>query len=326
MKRYLPLVLLLLTHSSTLAASDKARREGKDLLKQAEVRNIFGLPSFEMKASVRIDNKGQPLDGSYILLWNGPEQWREEISLPGYSEVKVGGKGVVSLKRSTDFMPLHLYDLYGALSYGRGRLAPGPKETLKQVHDRNVNGVKVGCAEIAEQQYHTTMREVCVDLSTGELVRRPPFLDREVMPIGTKLFPRFLSRIENGKPLAEAQVTELKTTEQLPSSTFEPPVGAVSKPGCMHPDTGLLVKKVTPSYPESERISRVEGTVTMYALIATDGVPHELRIVSGVTPGLNKASLDAAQQWRYKPYTCDGIGAVEVETLIVVNFSLSRNF
>lgn len=295
-------------------------------MEQAEVRNIFGLASFEMKASVRIDNEGQPLDGSYMLLWNGPEQWREEISLPGYSEVMVGGKGVVSLKRSTDFKPLHLDDLHGALSYGRGRLAPGPEETVKQVHHRNVNGVKVGCAEIAEQQYHTTLREVCVDLSTGGLVRQPPFLDREMMPIGTKLFPRFLSYVENGKPLAEVQVTELKTTGQLPSSAFEPPVGAVSKPGCMAINTGLLIKKVIPSYPESERKSRVEGTVKMHALIATDGVPHELRIVSGVTPGLNKASLDAAQQWRYKPYTCDGIGAVEVETLIVVNFSLPRHF
>ena len=318
MKRYLPLVLLLLTHSSTLAA-----QEGKDLMEQAEIRNIYGLPSFEMKASVRIDNKGQPLDGSYMLLWNGPEQWREEISFPGYSEVRVGGKGVVSFKRSTDFMPWYLNPLHGALSYGRGRLAPGPEETVKQVHHRNVNGVKVGCAEIAERQYHTTLREVCVNLSTGGLVRQPPFLDREVMPVGTKLFPRFLSYVENGKPLAEVQVTELKTTEQLPASAFEPPVGAVSNPGCMAINTGLLIRKVTPSYPESEKRSGVEGTVTMYALIGTDGVPHGLRIVSGVTPGLNKASLDAVQQWRYKPYTCDGIGAVEVETLMVVNFSLS---
>ena len=138
-----------------------------------------------------------------------------------------------------------------------------------------------------------------------------------------KVISSFLSYVENGKPLAEVQVTELKTTEQLPSSAFEPPVGAVSHPGCMAVSTGLLIKKVLPSYPVLEKQSGAQGTVKMSALIGTDGVPHGLRIVSGLTPGLNKASLDAAQQWRYKPYTCDGIGAVEVETLIVVNFSLS---
>jgi hypothetical protein len=39
-----------------------------------------------MKAALQIDNAGKPLDGSYRLLWNGPEQWREEISFPGYTE------------------------------------------------------------------------------------------------------------------------------------------------------------------------------------------------------------------------------------------------
>jgi hypothetical protein len=106
MKRYLPLVFLLVIHPSALVASDKAQQEGKMLVEQAEARtNIFALPSFEMKASVRIDNKGKPLDGSYMLLWNGPGQWREEISFPGYTEVQVGGKGVVFLKRSTDVIP-----------------------------------------------------------------------------------------------------------------------------------------------------------------------------------------------------------------------------
>jgi TonB family protein len=184
-----------------------------------------------------------------------------------------------------------------------------------------VNGVKVECAEIAGGY----IKEVCVDRSTGALVRQPPFLDREVMPVGTKLFPRFLSYVENGKPLDEVQVTELKTTEQLPASAFEPPVGAVSKPGCMNPNPVRLVKKVSPSYPAVERQSHAEGTVAIYALLGTDGLPHELRIVSGVTPGLNKASLDAVQQWRYEPATCAGI-AVDVETVITVDYSLTRNF
>jgi hypothetical protein len=126
-----------------LVALDKAK-EGKDLLAEADSKaNIFELPPFEMKASVRIDNQGKPLDGSYVLLWNSPEQWREEISFPGYSQVKIGGKGVISLKRPTDFIPLRIAQLDRALSYGRLRLALKPEETVKQVHDRNVNGIKV---------------------------------------------------------------------------------------------------------------------------------------------------------------------------------------
>src|ERR1700693_3633531 len=219
MKRYLPLVLLLLmARSSILTASDKATREGQDLVEQAELNtNIFELPSFQMKASVRVENKGKPVDGSYILLWNGPDQWRGEIILPGYSEVKGGSKGVVFFQKS--------------------------KEVIKEVRDRKMSSVKVECVEIASQNKHT--RDVCVDASTGALVRPSPFLDRELMPVGTKLFPRFLSYVENGKPLDEVQVTELKITEQLPSSAFEPPVGAASKPGCINPNPVRLIKKVS---------------------------------------------------------------------------------
>jgi TonB family protein len=321
MKRHLSLVLLLLTHSVLLAASGKANQEAQQLLEQAELKAyIFDLPSFEMKASVRIDNQGNPLDGSYALLWNGPDQWREEISLPGYSEVTVGGKGVVAVKRSMDFIPLPVEQLRWALGYGHARLALGPKETVKQIHGRSVNSVKVECAEIVQQQNH---KEVCVDVSTGALVRQTPFLDRELMPVGTRLFPRFLSYVKNGKPVAEARVTQFETREQLPASAFEAPTGAVSKPGCMTPDPVYLIKRVNPSYPEQELQARVEGTVAIYAVIAPDGTMGGLRIVSGVTPGLNKASLDAVQQWRYEPSTCHGV-AIEFETVLLVNYSLFR--
>jgi len=107
----------------------------------------------------------------------------------------------------------------------------------------------------------------------------------------------------------------------LPSSAFEPPREAVPKPGCIEPSGGHLVKKVQPRYPEAERQSRTQGTVAIYAVIAKDGIPGHLRIVSSVTPGLEKASLDAVQQWRYEPATCNGI-AVDVEFLVTVNFHL----
>jgi hypothetical protein len=137
-KPYVPLVLLTLTHSSILAASDKAKQDGKDLVEKAEAKaNIFELPSFKMKANVRLVNKGHSLDGPYVLLWNGPEQWREEINLPDYIEVHVGGKGVVFSKRSTDFMPALIQQLHSALDYSR-RITPGPNETVRKIQDRNV--------------------------------------------------------------------------------------------------------------------------------------------------------------------------------------------
>src|SRR2546425_4899545 len=169
MKLHLSAVVFLLVCSVFGIASNNQSQEGKDLIeKAAEKMNIFALPYFEMKGNVRIDNQGKPLQGTYLLLWNGPEQWREEINFPGYSEIQLGGKGVVFLKRSTDFMPLRIDQLHAALGYGTAGTfgsmifpAPQPDETIKKVKDRKVNSIKVECAEIADQDKHT--REVCVD-------------------------------------------------------------------------------------------------------------------------------------------------------------------
>jgi len=332
-KHYLPLILLLVFHPGLLNASDKAEQEGRDLIEQAEAKtNIFALPSFEMKASVRVDNvdnKGKSLDGSYLLLWDGPERWREEISLPGYTEIQVGGKGVIFLKRSTDFIPLRIEQLHSALGYGSGGgsyphrslISVGPRqdETIKKIHGRKINGSKVDCVEIVDHENHT--REVCVDQTTGTLVRENPFLDRELMPVDGKLFPRFLSYVDYGKPVAEIHRYELTTPKQLPSSAFNPPPGTVSKPGCMNPTPARLVKRVTPRYPEQERQSHVEGTVSIYAWIGKDGSVSEPRIVSSVTPGLNDASLDAVRQWRYEPASCNGT-PIDIEIVLTVIYQL----
>jgi hypothetical protein len=128
MKHYLPLVFLLAVCPNIVLASDKAVHEGKQLVEQAEAKaNIFALPSFEISADIRISD-GDNLDGSYRLLWNGPGQWREEISFPAYSAVQVGAKGVVFLKRGTDVTPMRIDQLRSAPGYGSG--TPHPRSLV----------------------------------------------------------------------------------------------------------------------------------------------------------------------------------------------------
>jgi TonB family protein len=332
MKFYVLVALSLLFQPILMTASDATKQDFKVSIQQAEAKtNIFALSSFAMKAKIRVISKGKPLEGSYLLFWNGPEQWREEISLPGYEEIQVGGKGVVFVKRSTDFLPLPIYQLHAALGYGslgngsgvtRTSLFYGavePDETIKKVRDQKINGLKVECAQIADQ--HGFTREACVDPPTGTLVRQEPFLDREQIAVGAKSFPRFLSYVEKGNPLAEVEVTDLQTPVQRSSSAFEPPLDAVSQPGCMNPTPFHLLNRIPPHYPEQERQSHVEGSVAIAATIGKDGIPRRLRVVSGATPRLNTASVDAVQQWRWEPSTCNG-AAVDVETVVTINYRL----
>ena len=81
-----------------------------------------------------------------------------------------------------------------------------------------------------------------------------------------------------------------------------------------------LIHKVLPQYPAIARTIHLTGTVYLRAIIATDGTVRQLEVISG-NPILANPALQAVRQWRYEPTRLNG-EAVEVETLITVNFVL----
>jgi protein TonB len=85
--------------------------------------------------------------------------------------------------------------------------------------------------------------------------------------------------------------------------------------------TGLLVRKVTPTYPPLARQARIQGTVVLRAVISKDGSIEGLTLVSG-HPMLVQSALEAVRQWKYKPYLLNG-EPVEVDTEVQVNFTLA---
>jgi len=85
--------------------------------------------------------------------------------------------------------------------------------------------------------------------------------------------------------------------------------------------TGLLVRKVNPSYPPLARQARIQGTVVLQAEISKTGDIQNLRLISG-HPMLAPSAIEAVKQWKYKPYLLNG-EPVEVETTVQVNFTLS---
>ena len=81
-----------------------------------------------------------------------------------------------------------------------------------------------------------------------------------------------------------------------------------------------LVYRVEPVYPMIAKQMHVEGTVSLRAIIRTDGSVGDLSLVDG-NPILAFAAKAAIRQWRYKPTLLSG-QPVEVETIITVNFRL----
>lgn len=92
----------------------------------------------------------------------------------------------------------------------------------------------------------------------------------------------------------------------------------------LSPQTAQSVSvSVPPNYPLLARQMKVQGAVSLEALISRDGTIQELQILSG--PGiLATAAREAVKQWHFKPYIQNG-QPVETRARITVNFTISTN-
>ena len=334
MNRYILLAIVGILLSPLSSASDTSKqRDAIKRLEQAVSKtDIFDLPSFQMKAALQIDNAGKPLDGSYRLLWNGPEQWREEITFPGYTELQVGGKGIVWVQRSTDFVPLRIYQVHAALGFGSlagedaghsgslVQLGLTPNDKIKQLHSRKEHGEKLTCVETENELKSSS--EICVNDSTGTLFRGASYEDGDFQAVGAKVFPRFLGFVDKGKTVAKVKVNELIASDQFLPNAFVPPTGVSGVPGCMNPRPYRRIKSVAPQYPPDARQQHLQGTVAVDVLIGTDGIPIIRKVVASPSASLERSSQNAIAGWRYEPAACEG-KPVQVETVLRINYALS---
>lgn len=84
----------------------------------------------------------------------------------------------------------------------------------------------------------------------------------------------------------------------------------------------LVTEKTRVKYPDAARNAGVQGMVLLKVVTSVTGDVKEVTVVSG-DPALAQAAADAVKQWRYKPYTVDGV-PVEMETEVGVNFHLAK--
>lgn len=79
---------------------------------------------------------------------------------------------------------------------------------------------------------------------------------------------------------------------------------------------------VPPIYPELARQTRVQGAVTLEAILDATGKVESVRVLESV-PLLDDAAVRAVRQWRYTPTELNGV-PVPVLMTVTIRFSLDR--
>ena len=80
------------------------------------------------------------------------------------------------------------------------------------------------------------------------------------------------------------------------------------------------VKDVSPIYPSIAQAARVQGVVILEAVIGSDGVVKDARVLRSI-PLLDQAALDAVRQWVFTPTLLSGV-PVPVVMTVTVSFTL----
>jgi TonB family protein len=85
----------------------------------------------------------------------------------------------------------------------------------------------------------------------------------------------------------------------------------------------VATHKVDPAYPAELMRARVEGTVTLYAVIRSDGTVGEIRVLRGLDERLDENAKVALSRWQFRPAMKNG-AAVDLEAVVQIPFAASR--
>jgi TonB family protein len=85
----------------------------------------------------------------------------------------------------------------------------------------------------------------------------------------------------------------------------------------------LATRKVDPGYPAELMRRNVQGTVTLYAVIRSDGSVGEISVLRGIDERLDEYARAALSHWRFRPATKNGY-AVDLEAVVLIPFRAVR--
>jgi len=113
-------------------------------------------------------------------------------------------------------------------------------------------------------------------------------------------------------------LTSMSSNPVAPPPPPAAPRGPIRIGGDLKPPR--LITKVPPNYPALARQAKIQGVVTIDAVIDRTGRVVEMSVISG-HPSLIQAALEALSQWRYEPTILSG-QTVPVRLEVKVTFNL----
>ena len=85
--------------------------------------------------------------------------------------------------------------------------------------------------------------------------------------------------------------------------------------------TPRVIYDPEPAYSDAARAAKMQGTVTLWLVVGTDGRPRGVRVQKGLGMGLDEKAVAAVETWKFEPSMLNG-KPVAVAINVEVNFRL----
>jgi protein TonB len=124
---------------------------------------------------------------------------------------------------------------------------------------------------------------------------------------------------------ADTDAADIAPTSFTDFSTLPPPPPPPSEQAqefYAFDEAPVLIKFVNPKYPDLARQAGIEGTVLLNVLVGDDGKVLQVAVIqSDVTPAMEKAAMEAAKQFMFKPAKQRTV-SVKARVAIPIRFKL----
>ncbi len=327
----LQLALLVLLSAAAFGET-KEDADRALLAKSLQQANLWADGPVKLVAKVRVQRpEKQDLNLIYEISWERQDKWRAEWRGAGYSQITLLNNGKLYSSSSLPTHPLLVIQFEQAL----GALNPyspatpwaapvNPGKSKIQISNGMVGKTNAKCLGLAGETW-------CIDPVSAHTLSFHSEMStieyKDYTKVGEVEFPQSL-RLTFGTDVQEEGTVSVTHGVTFADSLFVAPPNSTASdfPPCA--DIGKnfawphLLTRVQPTYPQTERVMRHEGTVRLYVTIGEDGAIRNLQVIDGAGPELNKSAMDAVQQWKYSPFKRCGQPA-EFDTVISVMFSLN---
>jgi protein TonB len=135
-------------------------------------------------------------------------------------------------------------------------------------------------------------------------------------------------------PIEAAEGEEVDEDAEIAPTTFEriedvppppPPPSEQASEFYAFDEAPVLIKFVNPKYPDLARQAGIEGVVLINVLVAEDGKVLSASVIrSDVTPAMEKAAIEAAKQFVFKPAKQRTV-PVKARMAVPIRFKLHGN-